>query len=212
MKAFIISLSKIESSIYHATNMVQPLKDCGFDVTLFEGTYGNDAVSIFKEENRVMHLSRPIGKMREPTPGIMGCFYSHYRLWQKCIELNEPIFIFEDDCVFVRDYHDVEWDDVLIIIQGSWYKMHRVDLSEEPTISPTALDYSSVCMPGAAGYAIKPHAAKKLLEVYNNTYLPTDVAIHSGIVKIQLHSHIIGRALLKKEGKISMTESDWKFL
>jgi hypothetical protein len=30
-------------------------------------------------------------------PGVLGCFYSHYRLWQKCIDLNEPIFIFEDD-------------------------------------------------------------------------------------------------------------------
>ena len=30
-------------------------------------------------------------------PGVIGCFYSHYNLWKKCIELEQPIMIFEDD-------------------------------------------------------------------------------------------------------------------
>ena len=33
------------------------------------------------------------------TKGEVGCFLSHWRLWEKCIELNEPILILEDDAV-----------------------------------------------------------------------------------------------------------------
>jgi glycosyl transferase family 25 len=33
------------------------------------------------------------------TSGEVGCFISHYILWKKCIELDEPIIIFEDDGV-----------------------------------------------------------------------------------------------------------------
>jgi GR25 family glycosyltransferase involved in LPS biosynthesis len=60
-------------------------------------------------------------------------------------------------------------------------------------------------MPGCCGYAIKPHAAKKLLEIYKNTYLPADNAINVHHVNIQLHSHLMGIALIKKDGKKSLT-------
>ncbi|CCF80089.1 putative lipopolysaccharide biosynthesis protein [Helicobacter bizzozeronii CCUG 35545] len=29
--------------------------------------------------------------------GELGCYASHYSLWQKCIQLHEPIAILEDD-------------------------------------------------------------------------------------------------------------------
>ena len=34
---------------------------------------------------------------KQSHPGIIGCFDSHYRLWQKCCQLKEPILIMEDD-------------------------------------------------------------------------------------------------------------------
>ena len=33
------------------------------------------------------------------TSGEVGCFLSHYNLWKKCIELNVPLCILEDDAV-----------------------------------------------------------------------------------------------------------------
>ncbi|MGF1721739.1 glycosyltransferase family 25 protein [Vibrio kyushuensis] len=37
-------------------------------------------------------------KMGRPAAiGEFGCYASHYLMWQKCVELNEPIIIFEDD-------------------------------------------------------------------------------------------------------------------
>ena len=41
-------------------------------------------------------------------PGVIGCFYSHYALWRKCIDLGEPIMIFEDDVKFYRKYFNFD--------------------------------------------------------------------------------------------------------
>jgi hypothetical protein len=50
MKAFVITLSNISSSLETATQMVSPLESYGFDVELFEGTYGNEAVDFLKKQ------------------------------------------------------------------------------------------------------------------------------------------------------------------
>jgi GR25 family glycosyltransferase involved in LPS biosynthesis len=62
-------------------------------------------------------------------------------------------------------------------------------------------------MPGCCGYAIKPHAAKKLIDTYKNTYLPADNAINQHHVKIQVHNYIMGIAQIKKDGKRSLTRT-----
>jgi GR25 family glycosyltransferase involved in LPS biosynthesis len=60
-------------------------------------------------------------------------------------------------------------------------------------------------MPGCCGYAIKPHAAEKLVETYSKTFLPADNAINSTVVKMQIHSHVMGIAVV--EGKKSLTSA-----
>lgn len=38
------------------------------------------------------------------THGEVGCFLSHYYLWIKCIQLNEPIIILEDDAIITNRF------------------------------------------------------------------------------------------------------------
>ena len=40
------------------------------------------------------------------TKGEVGCFLSHWHIWNKCIEKNESILVLEDDVVFVDDFMD----------------------------------------------------------------------------------------------------------
>lgn len=203
-----------------AQDLFQKLQSYDTDVELFEGTYGNDAVQMMKDEGRRLHpwgikgsssvidesLLDPNDKLLRP--GVKGCFYSHYRLWKKCVELNEPIIIFEDDIVLTRRYQPVEWDDVLIVALGHQNKSARYwHYLDSPSGEAYATDYFQTSMPGCCGYAIKPHAAEKLLEVYKNTYLPADNAISVYHVKIQIHNFVMGRALVKADGKRSLTIS-----
>jgi GR25 family glycosyltransferase involved in LPS biosynthesis len=246
MKTFIITLSKIPASLKTATAMIAPLTSFGLDVTLFEGSYGDETKTLFEKEGRVIHpfshtteqidqelldkvaaiLPMPEhqrykisitrrAKLSEQDilaisrPGVIGCFWSHYRLWQKCVELDEPIFIFEDDVVFKREYIPVEFKDVLVVATGKkLYRTALQEMFENPQGEVEAKSWWRIPMPGAVGYAIKPHAAKKLLETYKTTYLPADNAINSFEVNIEIHSHLMGRAAEEEDGKRSLTKLD----
>jgi GR25 family glycosyltransferase involved in LPS biosynthesis len=224
MKSFIIHLSKIEASLTTALNLKKQLENYNMPAELVEGTYGSDAVRMMEEEGRTMH---PFGikgppkadapplteeqiqhNLKAQGPGVKGCFYSHYKLWQKCVELNEPIIIWEDDIVLTRAYIPIDWQDVLILALGhpgksEKYKHHL----ENPEGKPGPADYHQSSMPGCCGYAIKPHAAKKLVETYSKTFLPADNAINQHHVRIQIHNHAMGIALIKKDGKKSLTRT-----
>lgn len=218
MKNFIICLSKIETSLKTATDLKEKLEEYGEDVELFEGIYGNDAVKIMKEEGRTLH---PIGVkgyidpdsldgQKMQSPGVKGCFYSHYSLWKKCVELDKPIIIWEDDIVLSRPYEPVEWEDILILALGHPTKSDRfMHFLEEPKGDPEAAEYKLSSMPGCCGYAIKPHAAQILLDNYENTFLPADNAINRTLVKMQIHNYIMGIALIKKDGKKSLTRTEF---
>lgn len=219
MKSFIICLSKIQSSFETALNLQKQLEEYNMPVELFEGTYGTDAVKMMEVENRTWHPFGIKGPNIEPdpdatpnikgnTPGVKGCFYSHYRLWQKCVELNEPIIIWEDDIVLRRPYLPIDWTDVLILALGHPTKTEKYrHYLDNPQGDPKAEPYFQSSMPGCCGYALKPHAAKKLIDTYKNTFLPADNAINQHHVIIEIHSHVMGIALIKKDGKKSLTRT-----
>ena len=221
MKSFIINLSKISTSADTALNLKKQLEEFKMPVELFEGTYGNDAVEMMEKENRTWHpfgikgpdaVLHPTAQpnLKGNTPGVKGCFYSHFRLWQKCVELNEPIIIWEDDIVLTRPYMPIDWTDVLILALGHPSKTEKYrHYLENPEGIPRAEPYFQSSMPGCCGYALKPHAAKKLIDTYNNTFLPADNAINQHHVIIEIHSHVMGIALIKKDGKKSLTRTSY---
>jgi GR25 family glycosyltransferase involved in LPS biosynthesis len=244
MKAFIISLSKISSSLDSANNVLAKLIEFGFDAQLFEGTYGDEANKLFDNDRRRIaqygikteKISITEFKKRYPSssipkevssidvrielkndpkigkilrPGVKGCFYSHYRLWKMCIELNEPIFIFEDDVIFERGYTPVVWDDVLMLCTGKQahetprYKDHLYNPPTEVVVLPL----ENTSMPGAVGYGLTPEGATKLVNTYREEYLPADTAMNQFVVKLQFHSQLMGRAAIDADGKESLTRS-----
>ncbi|EAK4522393.1 glycosyltransferase family 25 protein, partial [Campylobacter coli] len=41
---------------------------------------------------------------RELSDGEKACFASHYKLWQECVKIDEPIIILEDDVEFSDEF------------------------------------------------------------------------------------------------------------
>lgn len=213
MKAFVIYLPDFPASVQTSQQMIDPLKQMGFDVVLFEGTRGDQAVIMCKHQGRTLHPIGWDGKPTEDHPmvhniGVIGCFMSHYRLWQKCIEINEPIWIFEDDVRFIRPYYPVPFDEVLITVLGKWTDLYSRDVYQDPECEPHAQEYDAPCIQGTSGYAITPVAAKKLVEEYRHSFTASDHAIRKPVVDIKIHSHIIGEMLDEKDGKQSLTKSN----
>jgi GR25 family glycosyltransferase involved in LPS biosynthesis len=217
VKTYIIHLGQVPASLASAKRLQQELQDFGQAAELFEGSYGDQAKEQYKITNRHCHPwglkgpEQPFSdeyKQELSTPGIIGCFDSHYRLWKHCVELGESIMIFEDDAHVIRPYIPVDWVDVLVVASSHTKKMGKYQhLIDNPTADlPHALLYSQSTLPGAAGYAIHPHAAEKLAKSYQKSFLPADNAVNQYIVNIQIHSHMIGYAIdrEKTDGKSSL--------
>jgi GR25 family glycosyltransferase involved in LPS biosynthesis len=154
-------------------------------------------------ENHIGKLSRP---------GVVGCFYSHYSLWEKCVQLGEPIMIFEDDVKFYRGWNPVAFDGVLILSLGksSFLSEPHKTYLEKPTGVPRAVPWKNFSMPGASGYALTPDAALGLIKFYRPYWYPADNAINQYITPMYIHNYIMGRNTLPEEGNVSMTKSkDW---
>jgi GR25 family glycosyltransferase involved in LPS biosynthesis len=212
MKSFIIHLPKIHDSLKTALNLKAQLDRFNMPVELFEGTYGNDAVEIFQIENRIYDKAgfpsldeAEKYEHKSSYPGVKGCFYSHYRLWQKCIELNESIIVWEDDVILKRPFTPVEWDDVLILALGFKDMANTYFHLLETDQPPMPLLYNEYHVPGTPGYAITVSGAKKLVERYKNSYLPSDIAMNKKVIDIKIHSQIMGKAIIDE--KISLVRN-----
>lgn len=210
MKSFIIHLPRIASSLESAIKTQQDLAAVGVVAELFEGTYGDEAERIFEKEKRTVHPfdfnGNPIDekdRSKAYRPGVMGCFYSHYRLWKRCSELNEIIGIFEDDVNVIRPLVPVDFEDILVVVLGARKKARYLHYLENPQGKCHAAEYINRSMPGTVGYLITPDAANKLLERYKKTFLSSDNSINKGVVTIQIHSQLIGQANLDKQSLTS---------
>ena len=193
------SIKNRELSEYDIQQLIRP--------ELYEDFKKKHQYKIFE---RQLIDSDDYGKLSRP--GVIGCFYSHYRLWEKCIDLGEPIMIFEDDVKFYRGWHPVEFDDVLILSLGksSFLSEPQKSYLENPSGVPVAKKWQNFSMPGASGYAITPAAATALVKFYRPYWYPADNAINQFICSLQISTHLMGRNTLPEEGNISMTKSkEW---
>jgi GR25 family glycosyltransferase involved in LPS biosynthesis len=217
MKTFLIYLPKIKSSLESAVETRSELIKIGINPTMFEGTYGYDAEVEFQQTNRTLR-TEGISKINFDSkkiwgPGAKGVFHSHYRLWKTCIELNEPIMIFEDDVKIYRKLRLIDFNEVLILSINYEWKMSlnwKHFLEEENNLTE-AQDYTSPYMPGTSGYIIKPFAAKKLVKYYDstNSFIVSDVAMSKNLINIQIHPQLIGRSKVSEEKKSLVATEFW---
>ena len=94
------------------------------------------------------------------SQGEVGCFLSHYLLWKKCIDLNEPILILEDDAI-ITDEFDIEkieklTDEYNFIYLG-WLEMAESKPINDELVVP---EYPYWTL----AYVVTPESASKLLE------------------------------------------------
>ena len=220
MKAFVIYLPEAPKKAIAVDGIVDQLKKYGLDARAFEGTDGYQAQTLVQQQNlklwpysvkgrRLDAQDRDWNKLSRP--GVIGCFLSHYRLWQQCAELGEPIAIFEDDVRLYRGWQPVDWKDILILSLGkkSYLQTPWRDYLETPSGEPRSVDWNNRSMPGTSGYAIRPAMAKKLVNVYQGHWTASDNAINTDIGCIQISTHLMGRHTTHQEGNVSLTKRTW---
>lgn len=209
MKAFIIYVKGNKTSEEYANKALDSFNsNNGWEPTLFEGiklstlSYWEEQYPLqMKKLSRVASFRRRQTKTKYNTKKC--CSMNHYRLFQKCVEINEPIAVIEHDSHCTGNWLDIDFDDVLILnaqsaiqqltlafVQRQYNNqvekgIHDLNLKglyyrHDPEINGANI------MPGTAAYAITPTGAQKMIDVYENIgWEQSDFIINTHYVRIQ---------------------------
>ena len=109
------------------------------------------------------------------TKGEVGCFLSHWYVWQYAIESNETVIVFEDDAIIGDRYNEKEIQELLEVYNFIYLGYKEMGKREEVNDTIVIPDYpywtvSYVVTPEAARILTTEHAKKNIIPV--DEYLP----------------------------------------
>lgn len=186
MRAYVMRKKGDELSERLSDECVESGKKFGIDIEKFDGIYDNhDAIL---EQEGIFPNPSIIKKLRK---GYTGCFLSHYLVWKKAIEFNEPILVLEHDALFVRPLPEniLSMFDTLLVLDRfsrdeNYEELIKTDFplkihKHEQVSEVTGKMINRTHIRGAHGVLIKPEGAKQIINsLKTHGYLISDVAIN----------------------------------
>lgn len=202
MKVFIITIEGMDSSERLAAKAFESAKNLGYEPFYFMAYTKDDSIELLNQ-----HSVKPISDASYPyfdlynrwtsVPGTRGCFASHYSLWNVSCQFDEPIIIMEHDAIMLKEWENPQWKDVLHLDwEGSIRRRKmRNGFDSYDTVKENSVFRMGFCPGETSGiismnctyaYAIKPHAAAKLIEQAKSIgWFAADRFIHEPIVNIE---------------------------
>ena len=199
-KAYVITMNDRSFSEELADDCVASGKQFNINIEKFDAVQLDDVDPVYKKFGL-----RPFPKLKKSrdTKGVRGCFCSHYLLWLKCIELNEPIMILEHDALFIRPIpKDIVnkfselcnldaysrtskvYEDHLKLFENYDVIAHQPK-TQTHTFKSGFHYYDKECIKGLHAYFIKPQGAKSLIDFARNKgVLPADVHVNAQSVAL----------------------------
>ena len=172
-----------------AKDCVEQAANFGISVEYFDAINGIDAEKHYDQTG-----IKKLKKFKKNRLGVIGCFFSHYYLWQKCANDVVPYMILEHDGYMIRELPDNildQFDDVLKLDRLDPYQKHySKKIAEEHHLPITVKKYINETpknplklgtgnyFKGAYSYILKPKGAIKLLNhISTHGHLPADQQI-----------------------------------
>ena len=186
LKIFVISLPK---STDRRANVSERLTRYGLNFEFIDGIDGrtdkHPLLDRFKAGKFLARHGRP------HMPGEAGCYASHFLAWEKAVELNEPIIVFEDD-FFLKDIvgdafsalPDLTKDFPFIRLEDSRKDYEKVVLarSDFRIVRFLRIPQRMTC------YAITPEAARLFIKASHEFTYPVDVFLrHQNIHGVPIY-------------------------
>ena len=159
MKKFVINLEKRIDRKAHFLRMNSMLGDVEFIEAVDGSTLTLD--KLLRSGFDTDRMWRDPFKNRRITKGEVGCFLSHARAWKKCVELNEPIMVFEDDAIVNQTFQENLYES-LIEEYGFLYLSRNEN--EPENVQPINEIIERPAYPyNMTAYCIRPEVADALL-------------------------------------------------
>lgn len=180
IKVYVINLKRATERWDHIRKQLEPLSDC-IEIRRFDAVDGRKEFHPLFEKYDDSASKRWKGSSL--SKGQLGCFASHYLVWQECIKLNEPIIVLEDDAVLRHDLFR-ELLDQLPVSKIRYeclrlfrnHSKHHHSWPVETFGSFQVVKYTKGPMRGT-GYYLTPIAAEKFLRASVRWFLPVDMTM-----------------------------------
>ena len=157
LKIFVISLQECGD---RRAFMIQQLNKLEIEFEFFDAITPTTIPE--RIANKINDKFRKIFRSRPLSPGQKGCYVSHYCLWEKCIEIDRPIIILEDDCFVLNSFKDF-----VARYQESTKELNYLSLEKHQEINgiinSEKFVYADVAS-GTRGYYLTPFAAQAFLK------------------------------------------------
>lgn len=180
MKICVISLKR---SPERRENIKKQLDALGLEFEFFDAVDGRAEPPhpLFEKYDYFKRLWFTNGRV--PSKGEMGCYASHYLIWQKCVATGESILVIEDDSyikpVIVELLPHIEkkveqYGFLRVEPETSRCRLYTKEKRDSYSISFMDNNFG-----GTRSYAISPQAAQKLLNGSERWCMPVDNYIGS---------------------------------
>lgn len=195
MKSFIITLKNHKLSEKLSDDCVNQAKKFGIRPEIFDAIEGKDW------QTHIQNTGLSVGKVKKKmSAGHFGNFFSHYYLWNKCKNLNEPLIILEHDGYFIRELPNnilFNFEDILKLDSENPYdpgysinikKSINQEVAYHHSIKGILREKSFGWYTwGSYGYIIKPSGAEKLISwVKINGFTSTDNLIADKVLNVSI--------------------------
>lgn len=173
MKTFVISLKR---STDRRTRITKTLGDANIEFEFFDAIDASTPNFKYSERRAPKRTRLRFGY--QLIESELACFASHFSLWEKCVALNEPILVFEDNCdlsplfsenqalfeQLVNKYHFVKL--------FSMFKKKYTPIEKVNSTSEIVYYHERTC--GIQSYLISPYAAKQFIDNASKFIDPVD--------------------------------------
>jgi len=141
------------------------------------------------------------GRGRDLKPSQLGCYASHYLLWQRCVASGEPLVVVEDDAVILDNFPDFLDQARALAARWPLVWLHDNDKpGRAPTLSvgragPFSLRKTLKSHYRTVAYLLGPRGAEGLLRYSQAWIYPVDDAMcrfyDHGVESILIQPHCV---------------------
>jgi len=172
MKIFVISL---KNAAERRRESARQLAELGLEFEFFDAVSGSTDFSAYFSgyDKRLFRLNA----RRDPLANEVGCYASHRSVWKKCVELQEPVIVFEDDFLLLENFPDALRETQSLIDDFGFIRLQslqrgsrRLIGSGRTSVRPVGragrfeLNYLADVPLCTVAYAISPPAAAALVK------------------------------------------------
>ena len=175
MKIFVISLA---TSCARRNSAASQLHKLGLEFEFFPAIHGRHVLDSYFDGYDEERFLRNTG--RKVCAGEIGCYASHLALWRKCIELDEPVVIMEDDFLLLEGFPESLRQLGSNIGQYGYIRLQAEKCArknKEKECGSFVLWRYTKAPHGAMCYGISPSVATAFIEQSNTLTAPVDVDV-----------------------------------